>query len=83
MNPFNHHPRRQGIGYLEHWCFAMGIACRLLLSTAAFAVHALFPFVSISRDLDLEATAEFLGERNAWIEAAGDGDFEDLELEFE
>lgn len=81
MNPFTRHPRQQGIDYLEHWRFAMGIACRLLLSVAAFAVHAVFPFVSISRELDLEATAEFLGERNAWIEAAGEVDLKELDLE--
>ena len=74
MNPFTEHPRRQGITYAEHWRFAMGIACRLLRSVAAFAVHAVFPFVSISPELDLESTARFMTESNAWIEAAGAAD---------
>jgi hypothetical protein len=71
MNPFTRHPHQQGISYAEHWLFAMGIAYRLLKSVTAFAVHALFPFVSISRELDLESTAEFITECNQWIESAG------------
>jgi len=69
MKSFTKHPRKQGITYLEHWCFAMGIACRLLSSVIAFAVHALFPFISIRPELDLEATATFIKGRNEWIEA--------------
>ena len=70
MNPFTRHPRRQGVTYAEHGRFAMGIALRLSKSVVAFALHALFPFVSISRELDLEKTAAFLRERNRWIESA-------------
>jgi len=70
MNPFTRHPRQQGVTYGTHWCFAMGIAWRLLKSVAAFTVHAMLPFVSIAREFDLEATAAFLGERNYWIENA-------------
>jgi len=68
MNPFTRHPYHQGITYIEHWRFAMGIACRLLNSVAAFVIHALFPFVPISPRLDLESTAAFIRERNDWIE---------------
>lgn len=71
MNPFTRHPSRQGITYIEHWHFAMGIACRLLNSVAAFVVHALFPFVPVSPELDLESTAAFIRERNDWIESVG------------
>lgn len=70
MNPFIRHPHEQGISYFEHWLFAMGIAWRLLQSVFAFAVHAVLPFISIERRLDLEATAEFLLERNDYIESA-------------
>ncbi len=70
MNPFTTHPQQQGITYFEHWCFAMGIAYRLLSSVAAFVVHALFPFISIEPRLDLESTAAFIKERNEWIETA-------------
>ena len=70
MNPFTTHPQQQGITYLEHWCFAMGTACRLLSSVVALGTHALFPFIPIKPELDLEATAAFLKERNEWIEAA-------------
>ena len=70
MNAFTTHPRKQGVTYLEHWCFAMGIAYRLLTSVVAFALHAMLPFISIEPRLDLEATAAYLAERNRWIETA-------------
>ncbi len=70
MNPFATHPRQQGITYVEHWCFAMGIAYRLLTSVVAFAVHAILPFIPIEPRLDLESTAAYLVERNRWIETA-------------
>ena len=71
MNPFTAHPQRQGITYLDHWIFAMGIAYRLLVSVVAFALHAMLPFVRITPELDLESTAAYLAERNRWVEAAG------------
>jgi hypothetical protein len=70
MNPFINHPRKQGITYLEHWCFAMGIAYRLLVSVVAFVLHAMLPSIPIEPRLDLEATTGYLQERNRWIEAA-------------
>jgi hypothetical protein len=70
MNPFINHPRKQGITYLEHWCFAMGIAYRLLASVVAFVFHAMLPYIPIEPRLDLEATASYLWERNRWIETA-------------
>lgn len=69
MNLFTQHPSEQGLTYFEHWAFAMGVARRLLSSVAAFAIHALLPFIGIKRHLDLEATAAFLAERNRLIEA--------------
>jgi hypothetical protein len=56
MNPFATHPREQGVTYVEHWCFAMGIAYRLLSSVVAFAVHAILPFIPIEPRLDLGPT---------------------------
>lgn len=69
-NPFTDHPQKQGVSYLEHWCFAMGIARRLLSSATAFALHALLPSIPVARRLDLEATADYLLRRNHWIESA-------------
>jgi len=69
-NPLTAHPQRQGISYLEHWCFAMGIACRLLYSVVAFILHAMLPCIPISPRLDLESTASFLLKSNRWIESA-------------
>ena len=70
MNPFTAHPQQQGINYLDHWLFAMGIAYRLLSSVVAFALHATLPFISIAPRYDLEATTACLKERNNWIETA-------------
>ena len=68
MNPFTQHTRQQGVTYLEHLFFAAGIAWHLSNSVFAFAIHALFPFISIDSTFDLEATANYLQERNQWIE---------------
>ncbi len=70
MNPFTQHTRQQGVTYLEHLFFAAGIAWRLACSVFAFATHAIFPFIDIDTTLDLEATVDFLEERNLWIENA-------------
>ena len=70
MTIFTAHPHAQGVTYLEHWAFAVGIAWRLLRSVLAFSVPALLPFITIDRQFDLEATSAFLLERNAFIEAA-------------
>lgn len=70
MTLFTAHPQEQGISYIEHYQFAMGIACRLLTSVVAFALHAILPFVPIAPRHDLEKTSAFLLERNQWIESA-------------
>jgi hypothetical protein len=70
MTPFTEHPCRQGLSYFGHWIFATGIAIRLLASVAAFALHAILPFITIEPRLDLEATAAFLAERNRFITIA-------------
>ena len=70
MTIFTEHPHAQGVTYFEHWAFAIGIAWRLLRSVLAFSFHALLPFISIDRQLDLEATSAFLLERNDFIETA-------------
>lgn len=70
MNILTQHPYDQGVSYLEHRDFAMGIAWRLLRSALAFAIHALLPCIKIEKQLDLEATSAYLLERNTFIEAA-------------
>lgn len=70
MNAFTRHPKQQGISYAEHGAFAIGIAWRLAISALAFAIHGLLPFIGIQRQLDLEATAAYLAERNRFIESA-------------
>lgn len=68
-NLFNTHPQQQGITYLDHLLFALSIAIRLTRCVFAFACHAIFPFFSIRRALDLEATTRFLQKKNNWIES--------------
>jgi hypothetical protein len=70
MNPFTAHTQQQGVTFVEHWYFAMGIAYRLFISVVAFATHALLPFIPIKPEHDLEATVAYLNERNNWIESA-------------
>ena len=69
MNPFTIHTQQQGISYVEHMVFAMGIAHRLLRSVIAFTLHAVFPFLDIKVNVDLKSTAAFIEERNDWIES--------------
>jgi hypothetical protein len=77
MNIFNQHPHEQGVSYFEHLDFAVGVAWRLLTSVVSFTLHALFPFITIKRQYDLEATSAFLLERNSFIEsAAAKGQFQ-------
>lgn len=72
MTIFTQHPHDQGISYFEHWEFAMSIAWRLLRSVLAFALHALLPWITIEKQLDLEATSAYLLQRNDFIEAAAE-----------
>lgn len=69
MNIFTDHPQQQGISYIEHMGFALGIAIRLLNSVIAFSLHAFFPFIDIKKSLDLEETARYINEQNEWIES--------------
>lgn len=69
MNPFTLHTKQHGVSYLEHMVFAIGISYRLWRSVFAFMMHAVFPFLKIDADVDLESTSEFIEERNHWIES--------------
>ena len=70
MSIFTTHPHEQGVSYSEHLGFAISIAWRLFSCVLSFTVHALFPFITIKRQFDLEATSVFLMERNRFIESA-------------
>jgi hypothetical protein len=73
MNLFTQHTQQQGVTYLEHGIFAMSIAVRLFISVIAFSLHAIFPFIDIRKELDLEAIARFIEEKNNWIESMKKG----------
>ena len=47
----------------------IAIACRLMISVVAFALHGILPFIDIAKRHDLEATMAYLNERNEWIES--------------
>lgn len=82
MNPFTAHPQEQGVSYVEHYHFAMGIACRLLSSVFVFALHAILPCIPIAPHHDLEKVTAFLVERNQWIENAKDTSYTDVQPGF-
>ena len=68
MTIFTKHTQQQGVTYLEHLFFAIGIAVRLSNTVIAFTLHGIFPFIDIKKELDLEATARFINAKNHWIE---------------
>ncbi|MET0071583.1 MAG: DUF6356 family protein [Candidatus Thiodiazotropha sp.] len=70
MNILTRHLNEQDITYIQHANFALGIALRLSASVVVFALHGLFPWISIQRHLDLEATSAYLQRQNEWIESA-------------
>ena len=70
MKSFTAHTQQQGVTYVEHWYFAMGIAYRPFISVVAFVTHPLLPFIPIKPEHYLEATVVYLNERNNWIESA-------------
>jgi len=82
MNPFTIHTQQQGVTYVEHLYFAMGIAYRLFISVLAFAAHALLPFIDIKPEHDLESTIAYLNERNDWIESAKRAGYNGINTEF-
>lgn len=82
MNPFTTHPQQQGIRYIEHCHFAMGIACSLLTSVVAFTLHAILPFIPIAPRHDLEKTTAYLMECNQWIESSKDISHVDKQPDF-
>ena len=73
MKYFTEHTQEQGVTYLEHMVFAIGIAKRLANSVIAFTLHAIFPFIDIKKELDLEETARFIELQNDWIEGKKKG----------
>ena len=68
MKIFTEHTQKQGVTYTEHLFFAIGIAKRLANCVIAFTLHAIFPFIDIKKELDLEETARFIELQNDWIE---------------
>ena len=62
------HLKEKKTNYINHFLFAMRVSIKLSLSSTAFLVHALFPFIKISYDLNLESMALYLFEKNNELE---------------
>ena len=62
---FTEHPEKDaGKTYTEHLIFTFKISYRLFVSSMIFIVHGLFPFIAISKKLNLEALIKFLDQKN-------------------
>jgi Family of unknown function (DUF6356) len=59
---FLDHPRSVGMSYTQHAFFAAGIALRLYFSSTAFVIHAIFPFIPVGNDFNLDGLTHFLLE---------------------
>jgi len=56
-NPFTKHPHSKGRTYWHHLRFSSKISLAMLASGVIFLIHAVFPFVPIPKQLNLEAAA--------------------------
>ena len=64
-NPFTKHPREcVNETWWKHCQFAIGVGIRLVFTAIIFVIHAVFPFVTIPRWLNLEDTIVFLEREN-------------------
>ena len=68
FNSFTKHAAEKNKSYLGHAWFALKIGLRLSLSSTCFFVHAVFPFIGIPYNLNLESTALYLFEKNNELE---------------
>ena len=62
------HLKDKKVSYVQHFIFAFGISLKLTLSSTAFFVHALLPFIRIPYDLNLDSMALYLFEKNNELE---------------
>ena len=62
------HLKERKVSYFHHFIFAMNVSIKLSFSSTAFFVHALFPFIKIPYDMNLESMALYLFERNNELE---------------
>jgi|TARA_R100000008_G_C3446877_1_gene97339 hypothetical protein len=64
-NPFTKHPHERGRTYWHHLSFATRVGLAMLASSLVFLVHAVFPFVPIPKQLNLESAAKRLLKWNS------------------
>lgn len=65
---FTEHPAEKNKSYLDHAIFALKIGFHLSLSSTCFVVHAVFPFIKMPHNLNLESMAMYLFEKNNELE---------------
>ena len=56
MNIFTKHPHSRGKTYWQHFKFAVKVGMTMLASSLFFFIHAIFPFISIPKKLNFDAT---------------------------
>ena len=63
-NPFTKHPKDVNETYFEHMCCAFKFHCTLLKLSLCALVHAIFPFISIPKWVNLTDSANYLLKEN-------------------
>ena len=65
INLFKKHPKESKFsGYFSHMKFAASVSLQLLISSAVFIAHAVFPFIKIPKFFNLEGNISFLIDKN-------------------
>ena len=62
------HLKERKVTYLQHFIFALRVSLKLTFASTAFFIHALFPFIKIPYNLNLESMSLYLFERNNELE---------------
>ena len=62
------HLKERNTTYIQHLIFAMKVSLMLTVSSTAFFIHAILPFVEIPYNLNLESMALYLFEKNNELE---------------
>ena len=61
---FTTHLIKKNNTYLNHAQYALEVSLRLAVSSIAFFVHAIFPFIGIPARFNLESTSIYLFDKN-------------------
>ena len=59
-----HHLRDNKTTYLEHLCFAVGVAGRLIPTILLLLLHAVIPVLKIPKKLSISGTSDYLFDKD-------------------